>query len=408
MLLRRGAAVAAAVLIFLGGIGAGAALDRFGVLGGPTVVTGAAEFDLIRQAWNLLEQEYVGARDLDETQLAHGAIRGMTDAVADTGHTDFMDPEERRQYGDALSGRYVGIGVSLSRDDDRAVIDEVFADGPAARAGLLSGDEILAVDGRPVAEGDTDAVAADVRGPQGTGVVLTIARPGRAPFDTHLTRAAVEIPAVAWTFVPGTLIADIELRRFQTGAADELATALATIREAGATGIILDLRGDPGGYTTEALGVASQFLREGIVYRTENARGEIADFAVDRQRQATDGPLVVLIDGGTASSAEIVAGALKDHRRAMLVGQATFGTGTVVGEYPLADGSALRIGTVNWLTPNGTLIWHEGITPDETVSLPDGVRPVRPDRLRSLDEGELTTLADAQLLRAIEILSTAG
>lgn len=402
---RRIAVIAVAALIFVGGVGSGIGLDRAGALGDQAVVAGAAEFDLIRQAWNLLEQEFVGAANLDEGDLAHGAIRGLTEAVGDTGHTDFMDPEERRRYGDSLAGRFVGVGIGLTEDGGRAIIDEVFADGPAAAAGLLPGDEIVAVDGDPIGEGGTEAVVESVRGPEGTPVVLTIERDGRGSFDARITRAAVEIPAVTWAFVPGTTIADIGLRRFQAGAADELGAALAVIDEAGASGVILDLRGNGGGYTAEAVGVASQFIRQGVVYSTENARGETADIGVDPNRTATDLPLVVLVDADSASSAEIVAGALKDHDRATVVGEVTFGTGTVVGEYPLTDGSALRIGTVNWRTPDGTLIWHEGITPNELIELVAGIRPLRPDLLRSLDEDGLASSGDAQLLGAIEILT---
>jgi carboxyl-terminal processing protease len=390
--------------MFVGGLGAGIGLDRAATSADPVVSAGAAEFDLIRQAWELLEHEYVGAAEIDETDLAHGAIRGMTDAVGDTGHTDFMDPEERRTNSDSLSGRFVGVGIALADADGRAIIEEVFAGGPAAAAGLRPGDEIVAVDGKPITEPATEAVVERVRGPEGTDVVLTIARPGSDPFEARITRAAIDIPAVSWAMVPGTTIADVALRRFQAGAADELQKAHAAIDDAGATGLILDLRGNPGGYTGEALGIASQFLREGVVYRTENAKGQTAEFTVETKWAPTDLPLVVLVDESSASSSEIVAGALKDRGRATVVGVTTFGTGTVLGEYPLTDGSALRIGTVNWLTPNGTLIWHEGITPNEIVQLTDGARPLRSDRLRSLDPDALASSGDAQLLRALEIL----
>ena len=400
--------VAASAIVFTGGIGAGVGLDRGGAFGGSVDVgVGAAEFDLIRQAWDLLESEYVGARDLDERDLAYGAIEGMTEAVGDTGHTDFMDPEERRSRGDALSGRYVGVGISLLEEPGRVVIDEVFADGPAAAAGLRGGDEILAIDGHPVDANDIDGVFSSIRGQEGTTVGLTLSRPDGERYEAAVTRAAIEIPAIGWSLVPGSTIADIQIRRFQTGAADELEAALAAARAAGASGLILDLRGNPGGYTGEALGVASLFLAEGVVYRTENGKGEVTDFAVDPEREATDLPLVVLVDEGSASSSEIVAGALKDHERAIVVGEVTFGTGTVLGEYPLTDGSALRIGSVNWLTPSGTLIWHEGITPDEIVALPDGSRPLRPDRLATLMPDDLAASGDTQLRRAIDILEKA-
>jgi carboxyl-terminal processing protease len=407
--LRRGATAAAAAILFSAGVGAGIGFDRAGGLGalGPSVAVGGAEFDLIREAWDLLQDQYVGARDIDERELAHGAIEGMTEVLGDEGHTDFMDAEERALHGDSLSGTYVGIGISLTEADGRPRIDEVFPDGPAAQARLQPGDEIVAIDGTEVGSGGVEAVRDRVRGREGSSVTLRIARPGADQFDARLTRSSVDVPAVSWALVPGTRIADIGLRRFQTGAADELEAALAAAIEGGAVNLILDLRGNPGGYTGEALAIASQFLADGLVYTTEDAKGTVTEFTVDKAREATDLPLVVLVDRESASSAEIVAGALKDRGRATVVGEVTFGTGTVVGEYGLRDGSALRIGTVNWRTPNGTLIWHEGITPDEIVSLPADGATIRPERLRALSPADLAGSGDTQLLRAIELL-TAG
>jgi carboxyl-terminal processing protease len=408
-LLGRGATVAVAATLFGAGIAAGIGIDRAGALGplGPTVATGSAEFDLIREAWDLLQGQYVGARGIDERELAHAAIEGMTEVLGDEGHTDFMNAEERASHADSLSGRYVGIGISLTDAGGRPTIDEVFPNGPAAEAKLRAGDEIVAIDGATV-DGGIDDVRDRVRGTEGSVVTLRIARQGGEPFDARLTRSSVEVPAVSWAFVPGTRIADIGLRRFQTGAADAIETALAAATKAGAEALILDLRGNPGGYTGEALGVASQFLADGLVYSTEDARGTITEFTVDKERDATDLPLVVIVDRESASSSEIVAGALKDRRRATIVGDVTFGTGTVVGEYGLRDGSALRIGTVNWLTPNGTLIWHEGITPDEAVALTGGAHAVRPDHLATLGPDALSGSGDAQLLRAIELLTDEG
>ncbi|HLA16008.1 MAG TPA: S41 family peptidase [Candidatus Limnocylindrales bacterium] len=404
--LRAGVIIAASAIVFTGGMGAGVGLDRGGALDhGGSVETGGAEFDLIRQAWDLLESEYVGARDLDERDLAYGAIEGMTEAVGDTGHTDFMDPEERRSRGDALSGRYVGIGISVQEVPGQILVDEIFAGGPAAAAGLRGGDRIVTIDGRPVDAADIDGVFEAIRGEAGTTVVLGLSGADGELFEATITRAVIDVPAVAWSLVPGTTIADIALGRFQTGAADELEAAISAAKAKGATGFVLDLRGNGGGYTIEAIGVASQFLRAGVVYETEDARGTRTPFTTDPERVAIDLPLVVLVDESTASSAEIVAGALKDHGRATIVGQTTFGTGTVLGEYGLTDGSALRIGTVNWLTPKGTLIWHEGIAPDEVIARPDGSLAVRPDRLTTLSSDGQAASGDSQLLRAIEILA---
>ena len=187
--------------------------------------------------------------------------------------------------------------------------------------------------------------------------------------------------------VPGTTTALVRLEQFSSGAADAVVEALEAAREAGAERIVLDLRGNPGGYVNEAVGVASQFLTDGIVYVERNADGETTDHEASDGGVATDLPLVVLVDGNTASSSEIVSGALQDHGRATIVGETTFGTGTVLGEFELADGSALRVGTTEWLTPDGRRIWHEGIAPDVSVVLPDDVEAADPGRGRRADRG---------------------
>ncbi len=165
--------------------------------------------------------------------------------------------------------------------------------------------------------------------------------------------------------------------------------AQATPRAAGADRIVLDLRGNPGGYVNEAVGVASQFLKSGIVYIERNADGDETSHQVSPDGVATDLPLVVLVDGNTASSSEIVSGALQDAGRAKIVGETTFGTGTVLGEFALSDGSALRVGTVEWLTPDGRRIWHEGIAPDVSGRAPDDVAPLTPDDVRDLTPAEV-------------------
>ena len=182
--------------------------------------------------------------------------------------------------------------------------------------------------------------------------------------------------------VPGTRTALIRLDQFSSGAADDVMAVLKEIRAAGADRIVLDLRGNPGGYVNEADAIASQFLKSGLVFieRDAERQGDTHDVAAGRL--ATDLPLVVLVDAGTASSSEIVSGALQDAGRAQIVGVKTYGTGTVLGEFALSDGSALRVGTVEWLTPEGRQIWHKGITPDVIVERPSDVQPLLPGRGR--------------------------
>ncbi len=168
---------------------------------------------------------------------------------------------------------------------------------------------------------------------------------------------------------------------------------------------MLDLRGNPGGFVNEAVGIASQFLRSGDVYVERDADGNETHHPVTPDGVAYDLPLVVLVDAGTASSAEILSGALQDAGRAQIIGDKTFGTGTVLGEFPLSDGSALRIGTVEWLTPKGRVIWHEGIVPDVTVDRAADVAMVTPDQLRTMDPAAVDAIKDTQLARALSVVA---
>ncbi|HET9456186.1 MAG TPA: S41 family peptidase [Candidatus Limnocylindrales bacterium] len=372
----------------------------------PDPSTDEDDLALIREAWEAIQEHYVEADELDDRDLAYAAIDGLAEAVGDTGHTGFMTPEERATRTSALSGSYVGIGAQVGvSEDGLPMIIGVFRGSPADEAGLRSGDVVVAVDGEPTAGEDLDDVVERVRGEVGTAVVLTI-RPGGdgSERDVQIVRADVQIEPVSWALVPGTKTAVLRLEQFSSGAAADLRAALADVRVAGADRLILDLRANPGGYVNEAVAAASEFLASGTVYVERNADGEEKPTAVTPDGTALDRPLVVLVDAASASAAEIVAGAIQDAGRARIVGEQTFGTGTVLGEFGLADGSALRIGTVEWLTPNGRVIWHEGIAPDIEVARPDGVLPVVPDDLRELMPADVAELADPQLARAIELV----
>jgi carboxyl-terminal processing protease len=411
-----GAVVALAlVLTFSAGIGVGRLMLPSGAPGeaspnpaaGPTA-SAPTQFGLIKEAWDTLHQRYVAKDELDDKQLIYGAIDGMTQAVGDTGHTDFMTPEERKERDDALSGSYVGIGVRIDETDEGLPhVVGVFKGSPAEAAGLKPDDVIIAVNGQKTAGVSIDDVAGWVRGEAGTSVELTIKHGADATERTvSIVRADVPIEPVSWTLVPGSKTALIRLEQFSSGAADDIVKALKDARKDGADRIVLDLRGNPGGYVNEAVGIASQFLSSGIVYIERNAAGEETEHPVSPDGVATDLPLTVIVDGDTASSSEIVAGALQDPGRAKIVGETTFGTGTVLGEFVLSDGSALRIGTTEWLTPKGRRIWHEGIAPDVPVAMPDGVTPLTPDDVRKLTAAEVKSMKDAQLAKALEIVAT--
>jgi carboxyl-terminal processing protease len=404
-------AVLALVVTFTAGIGVGRLVAPYGALGGsapnPASSTKPTDFGLIREAWDTLHQQYVGRDQLDDRTLIYGAIEGMTDAVGDTGHTDFMTPEERLHRNDSLSGSYVGIGVRIEPDDaGQPRIIGVFDGSPAEKAGLVADDVIVAVDGKRTEGASIDDVAGWVRGEAGTTVEVTI-RHGATGAERTLSIARADVPVqpVSWTMVPGTKTALFQLEQFSNGAADTLVKTLKEARADGADRIVLDLRGNPGGYVNEAVGVASQFLSSGLVYVERNAQGDTTDHAVSPGGVATDLPLVVLVDGNTASAAEIVSGALQDAGRAKVVGETTFGTGTVLGEFDLSDGSALRVGTVEWLTPKGRRIWHEGIAPDVSIVLPNDVQPLTPDDIARLTAPDVGKIQDPQLAKALEVVS---
>jgi carboxyl-terminal processing protease len=204
--------------------------------------------------------------------------------------------------------------------------------------------------------------------------------------------------------VPGTHVADVQIQDFAKGTDDALRPALADARAAGAASIVLDLRGNPGGYVDQAVSVASEFLKSGVVYIQRDAAGTDRPSDVLPNGAATDVPLAVLVNQDSASASEIVAGALQDSSRAKLVGTKTYGTGTVLSAFTLADGSEVRIGVAEWLTPKGRHIWHEGIQPDVVVDLPAGAAAIDPDQLRSMTAADLAASKDAQLLGAVHLL----
>jgi len=402
-----------AIVMFAAGMAAGSSGGPLG--GGPLEAgtatarpsAGPADLSLVDEAWNVIHDNYVDPQSLDDQQMAYGAIRGMTDAVGDSGHTSFMTAAEAKASDESLSGTFVGIGVQVSTSDaGGAEISTVFPNTPAEEAGLKRGDRIVAVDGTSTLDETVDQIVSRVRGPEGEDVTLTIARNGVADFEVTITRRQFDLPLVSWAMVPGTTVAMVRLDQFATGATDALKQALEAAKADGATGIVFDLRANPGGYVNEAVGVASQFLSDGIVYQSYDRSGERKDAQVESDGVATDIPLVVLTDGNTASSAEIVTGAIQDAGRAEVVGEKTFGTGTVLGRFDLADGSVLRIGVERWLTRDGRPIWHEGLEPDLAVPLASDAQPTVPDTLRDMSAAEFRSSADAQVKRAVELLKT--
>jgi carboxyl-terminal processing protease len=412
MLARRGVRILIILLIlpvFLGiGFAGGVLVDHFILT--PSVASAQTQtnnFDLISQAYQIIQKNYVDRSAVNQTQLEYGAISGMVDALGDTGHSRFLTPQMVQEENNFTQGSFEGIGAEVSMNANGQVIIVAPIDGsPAQAAGVKPGDIILKVDGQDLTGLSLSDVVSKVIGPAGTQVTLTLqdAKTG-ATRDVTITRAKITIQNVTWIMLPGTTIADIRIAAFSQGVANDLKTALDQAKAQGATSIILDLRNDPGGLLNEAVGVTSQFLGSGNVLLVKNAQGQEQAVPVDAGGVATKIPMVVLINQGAASAAEIVAGALQDAQRASLIGETTFGTGTVLNSFPLTDGSQILLATEEWLTPNGRVIWHKGISPDVTVSLANSISPFVPDAGRGMTATQLQNSQDAQLLKAINELS---
>lgn len=393
-----------ALMILIVGMVAGMALDRLVALGLPPL-DARPSFELISQAWNLIHRYYVDRAAERPTALTYGAISGMVDALGDTGHSRFLDPSMVKEVAEMERDKYQGIGAEVLSKGGHIVIVAPLDGSPAQRAGLKPGDIILQVNGREVSGLPLDQAVAAILGPAGTSVTLTILAPASGQRrQVILKRATLHVGNVTWQMLPGTRIAHLRIAAFNEGAAADLRKALIDIDNESPAGVILDLRNNPGGLLNEAVDSASQFLKTGNVLLVKNARGEEKPVPVRAGGEATGIPLVALVNGGTASGAEIAAGALQDPHRAPLLGETTFGTGTVLSEFKLSDGSALMLAIEEWLTPAGHVIWHHGIKPNVVVALPGDVSPEFPEAERTMTALQLRHSHDAQLLRALELL----
>jgi carboxyl-terminal processing protease len=359
--------------------------------------------DLYAEALDTVRDDYVDQGAIDPEKLTYGAIEGMLDTLGDEGHTRFLSPEEREQNQEGLSGTYVGIGVQLEATEDDVVVTAPIEGSPAERAGVESGDVVVGVDGQSVRDEEISGIVSKVKGPEGTMVELTVSRNGTERVF-ELRREEIDSPVVTWARVPGTDVAHVRLSSFSDDAAEEMRTAFEEARAAGAGRYILDLRDNPGGRLDQAVEVAGFFLEPGsVAYVRKDASGEREEIEVEGEPGLTDAPLVVLVNKGSASSSEIVAGALRDNDRATVVGQTTFGTGTVLAEFELDDGSSILLGVAEWLTPDGDFIRDTGIEPDVKVEQGEGDEPVSPTDLREISREEAFD-KDAQLRAAFEEL----
>ena len=368
--------------------------------------TPASEDAAFRPFWDTyhtINDRYAGG-DVQRDTLIQGAIRGMIDSLGDP-YSAYLSSDDYRKSLQGISGQFEGIGAEIATEGldgtrgctplgatCRLVITNPLPGSPAAGAGLLPGDVILAADGVTLDGLTIDGARDKIRGPKGTIVTLNVQRGSGTAFDLAITRDVVQEKEVDSRVLAGGAVGYVRVRGFSDAAADATVAAYAEHLKAGRTKLILDLRGDPGGYVTAARKIASQFIASGVLFYEQDASGtQVATEALG-DGIATDPNLriVCLIDGGSASASELVAGALQDTKRATLVGQTSFGKGTIQQWQELTgEGGAFKLTIARWLTPNKRWIHKVGLTPDVQVTLPDplpaGSDPTLDKALQVLD-----------------------
>jgi len=367
------------------------------------------------QAWDIVGENYVD-QPVDQEALMRGAIEGMLNALGDQ-HTSYMNPEDYKQSTTVFEGEeeYEGIGAWVDISKDYLTIIAPFPDSPADKAGLQPGDQVLAIDGEDMTGIDGELVRQKVLGPADTTITVTILRSGYKPFDVDITRASVTVPSIETRMLEDD-IGYIRLYLFGDKTADELREALDSHMADGAKGIILDLRYNGGGYVDSAIDVVSEFIPKGQVVMIEEYGDGTRDVLESKAGgRALDIPLVVLVNEGSASASEIVAGAFQDYERAPLVGTTTFGKGSVQYWIPLDDDQgAVRVTIAHWLTPKERLIHEIGLDPDYPVyvvnqsAIDEGfdieTLNVDPADIVILSDEEVANGRDPQMEKAIEVL----
>jgi carboxyl-terminal processing protease len=320
--------------------------------------------DLSAQVLRILRDEYY--LDIDETALQERSVDALLEELDDP-YTTYLDPDELAALDFHNDGAYVGVGLQVAARDEAVMITRVFPDSPAQEAGIRAGDRLVAVGGDAARGSELESVLGRIRGPEGSDVALTVRTPGAEPRTLDLTRSRIKVPAVEARIVRDgdRSVGYLRLLRFTRGASEALRVKAEQQLAAGVDGLVLDLREDPGGLVSEALGVAGVFLPEGSeVVTTEGRNSPRRTLRTDDEPVGEGVPLAVLVDRNSASSSEIVAGALRDGDRATLVGERTFGKALVQSTWLLRDGGALKLTTARYLTPSGFDLAERGLPPD--------------------------------------------
>ena len=357
-------------------------------------------FPVFWEAWNYVHQDFYKP-DIDDSALVNGAVAGMVDSLGDP-HTLFIDAKHAAIAQSQMQGSFEGIGATVEMREGRLAIVAPIKDSPADKAGLKPDDIILQVNDKVIQNMDVNEAVSLIRGPKGTTVKLKIQRAKQVPFDVSIVRDTIKTTAVEARLIEGTNLGYVELSQFSATAPADLDQALEQLMAQNIKGLILDLRGNPGGFLSVSLDVTSQFLPTGqpvVLIKDKNGNespcpddtGRAVKCSTKGGGLATNIPMVVLIDKGSASASEIVAAALQDYGRAKLVGVKTYGKGSVQNDHTLSDGSELNVTIAHFFSPKGHEINDVGVAPDVQVEL---------------TEDDIVNQRDAQLNKAIELLKS--
>jgi carboxyl-terminal processing protease len=340
------------------------------------------------EAWNYVHQDFYKP-NIDDSALVNGAIRGMVNALGDP-HTSFVDSKHAQIMQSDLTGSFEGIGATVEMREGRLTIVTPIKGSPAEKAGLRPDDIVLEVNDKVIQNMDVTEAVSLIRGPKGTQVTLKVQRARQPVFTVQVVRDTIRTPFVESRMIENTSIAYIRMNDFGATASDELQEAIRTLSAQHPTALVFDLRQDPGGYLNAAIDVASQFLKGGQTVLVQKAKdGTTNTLKAKGGGLATDIPMVLLVDKGSASASEIVAAALKDHKRATIIGTSTYGKGSVQNVHTLSDSSELRVTIAHFFSPLNREINEVGIQPDIEVKVTDQ---------------DIVNKRDPQLDKAIEVL----
>lgn len=356
----------------------------------PPISITNSDFNIFWQVWQNLEQKFVDKSKINTQKMIQGAISGMVKSLGDP-HTTYMTPDENKQFSDDISGSFEGIGAEIGIKKEILSIIAPLEDTPAKKAGLMANDKILKIDGAVTDGMSVEEAVKKIRGPKDSNVKLLIMRDGwEAPRDISIKRQAIKIPIVKLT-MKNKKIAYLQLFHFTENSAGEFQLKVQAMLASGAKGVILDLRNNPGGYLESAVNIASYFLdKDALVVSEVYGDGKKDQFVSFGYKQLSGLPLIVLVNQGSASASEILAGALRDNLKIKLVGEKTYGKGSVQELVALTDQSSLKVTIAKWLTPSGQSINDDGLNPDIDVKL---------------TEKDIANNKDPQLDKALEILS---